>query len=96
LFAFQVTTRRSYSILGPDHSCTTGQSFGPVKMFVGPTELTPTRLRVGRLPGLGNLAVPPQGWTADLVLGQLLDTFQHPDWLTYVKVGADLIGYLIG
>ena len=51
---------------------------------------------VGRLPGLGDLAVPPQGRAADLVPGQVLDPLQRPGRLAGVEAGADLVGHPVG
>ena len=59
-------------------------------------ELAAAGLGRGRVPGLGDLAIPPQGRAADLVPGQLLDPLQGPGRLAGVEVGADLVGHPVG
>ena len=49
-----------------------------------------------RLPGLGDLAGPPQGRTADLVPRQLFDPLQGPDRLAGIQVNAYLVGDSVG
>ena len=65
-------------------------------MFVSVAKLAAAGLGPGRVPGLGDLAIAPQGRTADLVPGQLLDSFQNMGRFTGVEAGANLIGHPVG
>ncbi len=92
----QVVAGRGHRVLGRDRSGTAGQPLGPVELLVGVPELAPTGFRGRRVPGLGDLAIPPQGRAADLVPRQLLDPLQRPGRLAGVEVGTDLVGHPIG
>ena len=92
----QVVAGRDRRVLGRDHSGTASQPLGAVEMLVGVPELAPASFRGRRVPGLGDLTIPPQSRAADLVPRQLLDPLQHPLRLAGVEVGTDLVGYAIG
>ena len=82
-----------WAAIGPGAA---GQPLGAVELLVRPAELAAAALVQRRLPGLGDLASPPQGRAADLVPGQVLDPLQRPGRLAGVEVGADLVGDPVG
>ena len=92
----QLGLGRGHRLLGADRPGAAGEPLGPVELLLRPAELAATPLGQRRLPGLGDLAGPPQGRAADLVPGQVLDPLQRPGRVAGVQVGADLLGHPVG
>ncbi len=84
---------RSDRLLGGSRSRTGCQPLSPVKLLLGPAKLAAPTFGQRRLPGLGDLARPPQGRPADLVPRQLFDSLQGPRRLAGIQVNTYLVGH---
>jgi hypothetical protein len=96
LLDLEVTADSGHGVLGGDHTRTGGQSFRTIELFMSEAEFTSARLGPGHVPRLGNLAVPPQCRTADLVPSKVLDSLECSSGLTGVKICTNLVRDPIG